>query len=123
MEIAAYLESRPHLNAIYIAAPLEELDFINHIKSELKDKYAIYTGTSLEEKLKSSYPSCELMKENFHDIFSTLEQEICFRSHTFLYSAASSWSFNVVQERYTYKLGRDRNEENINLLFRVTEQG
>jgi len=69
-EISKYLESRPYLNAIYIAAPLEEIDFINNIRSELEAKYAIFTGSSLQEALKSSFPKCQLMNENFHDIFS-----------------------------------------------------
>ena len=40
------------------------------------------------------------MEDNSHDIFSSLEQEICSLSDTFLYAASSSWSFNIMMERH-----------------------
>ena len=47
------------------------------------------------------YPNCKWMKDNFHDIFSSLEQEICSLSDTFLYASGSSWSLNIVMERHS----------------------
>lgn len=60
------------------------------------------------------------IQDNFHDIFSSLEQEMCYLSDTFLYAAGSSWSLNIVMERHASgKSDPDKNQENINLLFHV----
>ena len=66
-----------------------------------------------------SYFYC-VFKDNFHDIFSSLEQEICSLSDTFLYAAGSSWSLNILMERHAAgKVQEEKNEENIHLLFQV----
>ena len=51
-----------------------------------------------------------------------MEQEICYRSETFLYAAGSSWSLNIVMERHAHNINIDKSEENINLLYRVLKK-
>jgi len=64
-EIAIYLRARPHLTAIYIAAPLEEATLIEAIKNELKDEFPIFTGESLLQYMLDAYPNCEWMKVSY----------------------------------------------------------
>ena len=61
-EIAIYLRKRPHLSAIYIAAPLEEAKLIEAIKEQLSDEFPIFTGETLLKFMLDSYPECEWMK-------------------------------------------------------------
>ena len=44
------------------------------------------------------------------DAISSIEQEFCYESEIFLYSKISSWSKNVLLQRYVH---RDRTERNI----------
>ena len=98
---------------------MEEKIFINHIKEAMKGNYIIHTGQSLQKFFEESFQNCNKINENFHDLFSTLEQEICYRSNQFLYSTGSSWSLNIVQERFTIGFGEDKNLENINLIYKA----
>jgi hypothetical protein len=85
------------------------------------------------------FPNCKWMKDNFHDIFSSLEQEICSLSDTFLYASGSSWSLNIMMERHAQNirkkkssvlmslylknfLANEKSLENIALLFNVLEK-
>ena len=83
------------------------------------------------------FPNCKWMKDNFHDIFSSLEQEICSLSDTFLYASGSSWSLNIMMERHAQNIRKKKgsvkvylkhflaNEKsfgNIALLFNVLEK-
>jgi hypothetical protein len=61
-EIAIYLRARPHLKALYIAAPLEEADLIEAIRIELKDEFPIYTGETLLQFMLDAHPQCQWMK-------------------------------------------------------------
>jgi len=54
------------------------------------------------------YPNCKWMKDNFHDIFSSLEQEICSLSDTFLYASGSSWSLNIMMERHARNIRKKK---------------
>ena len=54
------------------------------------------------------FPNCKWMKDNFHDIFSSLEQEICSLSDTFLYASGSSWSLNIMMERHARNIRKKK---------------
>ena len=64
------------MGGIYIAAPLEEASLIENIQKELNGEFPLFTGETLLQFMFDSYPDCQWMKDNFHDIFSSLEQVI-----------------------------------------------
>ena len=57
-QVAEFVQSRPELNAVYIAAPLEEINFISKIQHAIAGKFPIYTGKSLQRLLKETYQNC-----------------------------------------------------------------
>ena len=58
VQIKTFVESRPYLNAVYIAAPLEEENFILKIQNAISGRVPIFTGKSLQRLLKETYPNC-----------------------------------------------------------------
>jgi len=118
-EIVDFFNARPELEGIYIAAPLEERPLIDAIKSSIGDTVPILIGDSLMNHMLSMYPNCQWMEDNLHDIFSSLEQEICSLSDTFLYAAGSSWSLNIMMERHARNIPDVKSLENMALLFNV----
>jgi len=121
-EIVDFFNARPELEGIYIAAPLEERPLIDAIKSSIGDTVPILIGDSLMNHMLSMYPNCQWMEDNFHDIFSSLEQEICSLSDTFLYSAGSSWSRNIMMERHAQNIPNEKSLENVGLFFKALKK-
>jgi len=121
-EIVDFFNARPELEGIYIAAPLEERPLIDAIKSSIGETVPILIGDSLMNHMRSMYPNCQWMEDNFHDIFSSLEQEICSLSDTFLYAAGSSWSRNIMMERHARNIPDEKSLENMALLFKVRKK-
>ncbi|CBY32445.1 unnamed protein product [Oikopleura dioica] len=107
-EIVDFFNARPELEGIYIAAPLEERPLIDAIKSSIGETVPILIGDSLMTHMLGMYPNCKWMKDNFHDIFSSLEQEICSLSDTFLYASGSSWSLNIMMERHARNIRKKK---------------
>ncbi|CAG5077016.1 Oidioi.mRNA.OKI2018_I69.PAR.g8611.t1.cds [Oikopleura dioica] len=77
----------------------------------------VFTGKDLEKFIKQNYSSCPKIMKNFHDAFSLLEQEMCFKSRRFYPSTGSSWSLNVVMERIVFD--KRENEDNYNLMKNI----
>ena len=102
---------------LYIAAPKEDRQYIETVKGNISAVHTVYTGTQLESFIKDMYEDCDSIMDNFHDIFSLVEQEMCFRSKTFYASVGSSWSLNIELERISAKIFN--NIHNTNLLERI----
>jgi len=89
------------LRVIYLAAPPEETSFVAHVKEYLEDNYHIkvFTGFELEQLYSTMFTHCKFVQLNYLDVFSMLEQELCFQSNVFYRSLKSTWSYNIYAER------------------------
>ena len=91
----------PHF--VYIASPINISKKFKS-KAEKYKKLSIFTTLDLINFLEPFSNNCQILKNYFGDILSTIEKEIMILSKLFLRSRPSSWSFNVQGHR-NFKLG------------------
>ena len=108
------------VKVLYIAAPNDDQPYIESVKEHISKVHTVYTGVQLEAFIKEVYTDCSSIMENFHDIFSLVEQELCYKSKTFYASVGSSWSLNIEVERIAAK--KFKNIHNTNLLERIARK-
>merc|ERR1711979_3490 len=102
------------------AVPLSEESLRSNMRAVLQERlgksFPVYSS---EELFPFVYASgCSEYSE--HDIISTAEQEVCFRSSIFLRSTPSSWSRNVFVDRLVhpeYKKDALRDDLLLDVLF------
>jgi len=99
---ASSLESqllKENISVVYFASPPAEIEFLNNLGSHFQ-KIEFFTGSSLEDFFKRKFNFCpDILRDSVENI-SLFEQEICFISDFFIESCFSSWSSNIVLERY-----------------------
>ena len=71
------------------------------------DKLTMFDASDIKSLVEQS--ECVDQFDLF-DAISSIEQEFCYESEIFLFSRISSWSKNVLYQRYVH---RDRTEKNI----------
>lgn len=92
------------IQTVYFACPLNMLQFSNEMASSLLKHFAddkevhIFTQENLHGHLEN-YFSCSLMKDNYEDVFSQLEMDICSQATVFMRSSTSSWSKVITEGR------------------------
>ncbi|CBY34809.1 unnamed protein product [Oikopleura dioica] len=99
---ASSLESqllKENISVVYFASPPEEIKFLNVLGSYF-EQVEFFTGSSLEDFFKNKFTFCPDILRDLVENISLLEQEICFISEFFIESCFSSWSSNIVLERY-----------------------
>jgi len=109
------------IEAVYLAVPLSEAEVRSGMKVVLQDRLgADFPMYSSEELFPFVYASGCGEEYSEHDIISTTEQEVCFRSNIFLRSTPSSWSRNVYVDRLVheeYKQHARRDDLLLNVLY------
>lgn len=90
-------------DAIFIAAPPKETNFIRKLSEYLSNNHGIqvFFQEDLRAFLESSYSGCDKKAyfNQIHDFVSQLEQEICMGAKVFMPSDGSSWSVAITMER------------------------
>jgi len=109
------------IEAVYLAVPLSEAEVRSGMKVVLQDRLGPeFPMYSSEELFPFVYASGCGEEYSEHDIISTTEQEVCFRSNIFLRSTPSSWSRNVYVDRLVheeYKNHARRDDLLLNVLY------
>lgn len=108
------------IQAVYLAVPLSEAEVRSGMKVVLRERlgadFPMYSSEELFPYVHAT--GCGDYSE--HDIISTSEQEVCFRSNIFLRSTPSSWSRNVYVDRLVhpeYKKYARRDDLLLNVLY------
>jgi len=124
---ADYVERQVYLagiQAVYLAVPLSEAAVRSGMRMVLQERlgkdFPMYSSEELFPYVHAS--GCSEYSE--HDIISTTEQEVCFRSQIFLRSTPSSWSRNVYVDRLVhpeYKVNARRDDLLLNVLYKETD--
>lgn len=124
---ADYVERQVYLagiQAVYLAVPLSEAAVRSGMRMVLQERlgkdFPMYSSEELFPYVHAS--GCSEYSE--HDIISTAEQEVCFRSQIFLRSTPSSWSRNVYVDRLVhpeYKVNARRDDLLLNVLYKESD--
>ncbi|XP_002127834.4 uncharacterized protein LOC100180089 [Ciona intestinalis] len=99
------------VQAIYFAAPLTLSNLISEVRVLFDKNVAKNYGTKIPiftyvdlEKFLGKYINCQHVGNNFEDVLSLVEMEICLKSISFISSQSSSWSNIVMRHRVANKV-------------------
>jgi len=72
---------------LYIAAPPDQSRLVTIFKEEIlkiERKFEVLVGIDALKLLQIRFPKCEFIKQHISNVFSIVEQEICFQSELFV---------------------------------------
>ena len=93
-----------HPTTVFIASPADIAVHLSNSSAEMSreksyEDLKVFTTLDTDRFLKGYAESCEVIREFYGDILSTLEKEIMSFSRIFFRTRPSNWSFNVQGSR------------------------